>query len=103
MDEPSDARTKTAISCERIELIDQDGRPVLVLEVGQDGPEITIIPDPEMGGEPATASLRVLTGGSYRTGRAIDERVTDLEHFLGGMANAVDAAGLTVGSRERAR
>jgi hypothetical protein len=65
-----------------LELVDGRGNVCLRLQAGQDGPELTIPADPTVSRETMTASLRVLTGGSYSAIRSIDERVSDLEEIL---------------------
>jgi hypothetical protein len=66
-----------------IELVDSQGAVCMRLCAGQDGPTLTIPADLEVSREAMSASLRVLTGGSYSDDmRPIGERVSDLEDLL---------------------
>ena len=71
--------TVTTIRTRSLELVDDKGNVCMRLTVGEDGPEVTIAADPTVSREAMTASLRVLTGGSYNAIRSIGERVTSLE------------------------
>jgi len=66
-----------------IELVDNRGNVCMRLCAGQDGPVLTIPADPTVCRGDLTASLRVVTGGSYSDAlRPIAERVGDLEEVL---------------------
>ncbi len=79
------------IRTKALELVDDEGVVCLRLCAGQDGPELTIPADPTVCRGPVTASLRVLTGGSYGAIRPLDERVSDIEDLLALFGAAVEA------------
>ncbi len=71
------------IRTEILELIDSRGAVCMRLQAGQDGPTLTIPADPEVSRGAMTASLRVLTGGSYSDAiRPVGGRVSDIEDVL---------------------
>jgi hypothetical protein len=80
------------IRTEAIELVDDQGRVCLRLCAGADGPEVSIPADPEVSRGAMSASLRVLTGGSYGDdSRPIGERVQDLENIMDVLGATIQA------------
>jgi hypothetical protein len=73
----------TTIRTRVLELIDAEGNVCLRLQAGQDGPTLAIVADPDVCRGELSASLRVLTGGSYNDdSQPIAGRVQDLEDIM---------------------